>query len=387
MAELLPHDEFEEEGLPRLGLWISIVVILLILALGGVGYYLFQKLRAEQAGLGGEVGKEVERVMDLTHQVTALQKEIALIHEQVARLEARQQAHQDMWREMLDEQAKVFDAKLAALDKKLESSHAKLSTQIQALGRQISRTRADVMLADAEYLLSVANQKLRLTGDVEAALRAMQAADELLRQSGDPAVFKVREALVREMTALKQVKTPDIVGISARILALEDKVNDLPLFLPHMGKVATRPGEGEKTTDEDFLKQWKEVLTIRRRRTGRPVEAILTPEEVEAIRHALILKLETARFAAVRGEPKIYGSSLEAAEKWVKAHFDTKAREVQDFLAELKAVRQQPVAVQLPEIGQSLRLLRHLPQLRLDLHRIETQESETAPPGRSGAGE
>ena len=379
MAELLPQDEYEEEGLPRLGLWITLVVILLILGLGGIGYYLFQKLRAEQAGLGGTVGKEVQRVMDLTHQVTALQKEIALLHEQVARLEAQQQSHQDLWRGMLDEQAKVFDAKLASLDEKLESSHARLAAQIQALGRQISRTRADVMLADAEYLLSVANQKLRLTGDVAAALRAMEAADELLRQSGDPAVFKVREALVREMTALKQVKTPDIVGVSARILALEDKVNDLPLFLPHMGKVATSPDGGKAAEDGDFLEQWKDVLTIRRRRTGRPVEAILTPEEVEAIRHALILKLETARFAAVRGEPQIYDSSLQAAEKWLETHFDVKAEAVQAFIAELKALRQEPVAVRLPEIGQSLRLLRHLPQLRLDLHRIEPP-----PAGRNG---
>ncbi len=379
MAELLPQDEYEEEGLPRLGLWITLVVILLILGLGGIGYYLFQKLRAEQAGLGGTVGKEVQRVMDLTHQVSALQKEIAVLHEQIARLEAQQQSHQDLWRRMLDEQAKVFDTKLASLDEKLESSHAKLAAQIQALGRQISRTRADVMLADAEYLLSVANQKLRLTGDVAAALRAMEAADELLRQSGDPAVFKVREALVREMTALKRVETPDIVGVSARILALEDKVNDLPLFLPHMGKVAASPGEGKKAEGGDFLEQWKEVLTIRRRRTGRPVEAILTPEEVEAIRHALILKLETARFAAVRGEPQIYDSSLQAAEKWLETHFDVKDEAVQAFIAELKALRRQPVAVQLPEIGQSLRLLRHLPQLRLDLHRIES-----SPAGRHG---
>ncbi len=379
MAELLPQDEYEEEGLPRLGLWITLVVILLILGLGGIGYYLFQKLRAEQAGIGGTVGKEVQRVMDLTHQVTALQKEIAILHEQVSRLEAQQQSHQQLWRRMLDEQAKVFDTKLAALDEKLESSHAKLAAQIQALGRQISRTRADVMLADAEYLLSVANQKLRLTGDVAAALRAMEAADELLRQSGDPAVFKVREALVREMAALRQVKTPDVVNVSARLLALEDKVNDLPLFLPHMGKVATKPTGGKKAEGGDFLEQWKEVLTIRRRRTGRPVEAILTPEEVEAIRHALILKLETARFAAVRGEAQIYDTSLQAAEKWLEAHFDTKDKAVQDFIAELKALRQEPVTVQLPEIGQSLRLLRHLPQLRLDLHRIES-----SPAGRNG---
>ncbi|BCX88712.1 uroporphyrin-III C-methyltransferase [Methylomarinovum tepidoasis] len=370
MADMVPEDEFEDEGLGKLGLWITIVVVLLILALGGGGYYLFQKLRSEQAGLGGAVGKESQRVLELTHQVTTLQREIALIHRQITDLDARQAAQQQRWRQMLDEQAKVFDAKLEALEKKLENSHAKLATQIQALGRQISRTRTDVMLADAEYLLSVANQKLRLTGDVQAALRAMEAADELLRQSGDPAAFKVREALVKEIAALRKVKQPDVVGVSAQLLALEEQVSQLPLYLPHMGKVA----EGQQKahpSDQDIIEQWKEVLTIRRRKTERPVEAILTPEEVEAIRHALILKLETARFAAVRGAPDLYRSSLEAARQWVQQHFDTKARQVQDFLAALDRLAQQPVAVQLPEIGQSLKLLRHLPQLRLDLERLD----------------
>ncbi|BCX82829.1 uroporphyrin-III C-methyltransferase [Methylomarinovum caldicuralii] len=371
MADLVPEDEFEDEGLGKLGLWITIVVVLLILALGGGGYYLFQKLRSEQAGLGGAVGKESQRVLELTHQVTTLQKEIALIHRQLTDLDARQAAQQQRWRQMRDEQAKVFDAKLEALEKKLENSHAKLVTQIQALGRQISRTRADVMLADAEYLLSAANQKLRLTGDVQAALRAMEAADELLRQSGDPAVFKVREALVKEIAALRKVKQPDVVGVSAQLLALEEQVNQLPLYLPHMGKV-TGGQKKAHPSDQDIIEQWKDVLTIRRRKTERPVEAILTPEEVEAIRHALILKLETARFAAIRGEPGLYRSSLEAAKQWVRQHFDTQTSQTKDFLAALDRLMEQPVAVQLPEIGQSLKLLRHLPQLRLDLDRLDS---------------
>ncbi len=369
MADLVPEDEFEDEGLGKLGLWITVAVVLVILALGGAGYYLFQKLRSEQAGLGGAVGKESQRVLELTHQVTTLQKEIALLHRQVTDLDAKQEAHQQIWRQMLDEQAKVFDAKLAALEKKLENSHAKLAIQIQALQRQVSRTRSDVMLADAEYLLSVANQKLRLTGDVQAALRAMRAADELLRQSDDPAVFKVREALVKEIGALEKVQKPDVVGVSAQLLALEDQVGKLPLYLPHMGKVAGK--KPAHPSDQDIIEEWKQILTIRRRKTERPVEAILTPEEVEAIRHALILKLETARFAAVRGEPELYRSSLESAKQWVGKHFDTKTKPVKDFLAALDRLLQQPVAVALPEIGQSLKLLRHLPQLRLDLQRLD----------------
>ncbi len=372
MADLLPEGDFEDEdeGLSKLGLWITVVVIVLILGIGAVGYYLFQMLRAEQAGLGGEVGKEVRRLMDLTHQVTSLQKEVTTLHSQVTLLESKQTARERKWRQMLDQQAKVFDGKLAALEKKLEMSHSKLANQIQFIQRQVNRTRADVMLADAEYLLTVANQKLNLTGDVASALDALAAADALLRQSGDPSVYKVREALARELAALKKVQAPDPVGVSARILALEDRIHTLPLFLPHMGKVSKTESPKEQTS-EDLVDQWKNILTIRRRHTERPVEAILTPEEVEAIRHALVLKLETARFAAVRGQPELYRSSLEAAVKWVGRHFQTKEGKVREFIDELNDLIRQPVAVEFPEIGASLKLLRHLPQLRLELDRLD----------------
>ncbi len=373
-------DEYEEEGLSRLGLWIAVVLVILLLSLGGAGYYLFQMLRAEQAGLGGQVGKESQRLIDLTHQMTALQKEVATLHAQVARLEGAEGTRQQQWQAMLSDQSRVFDEKLAALSKQLELSHAQLKTHLDSLQQQLNRTKSEVMIADAEYLLNVANQKLRLVGDTSSALKAMETADELLRLAGDPALFKVREVLAREIAALKAIESPDVVGISAQILALEEQIESLPLRLPHMGRVAPKPEE----EDKGLLEGWKEVLIIRRRQTGRPVEAILTPEEVEAIRHALILKLETARLAAVRGEPVLYRTSLEAAGKWVNEHFDTQAQAVVEFTAQLQAVAKRPVAVEISEAGQALQLLRNLPQLRLELDRLSspgTPQTEGSLPG------
>lgn len=375
MAQL-HTEEYEEEGLSRLSFWIAVVVVVLLLSLAGAGYYVFQMLRAEQAGLGGQVGKESQRVIDLTHQVTALQKEIATLHEQVARLEGAEAHRQQQWQAMLTEQARVFDEKLAAQAKQLELSHAQLKTHLDSLQQQLNRTKSEVMIADAEYLLSVANQKLSLVGDATSALKAMETADELLRLAGDPALFKVREVLAREIAALKTVEAPDVVGISAQILALEERIESLPLRLPHMGRVAPKPGVEE---DKGLVEGWKEVLTIRRRQTDRPVEAILTPEEVEAIRHALVLKLETARLAAVRGDPALYRTSLEAAGKWVHEHFDPQAPAVAEFTAQLQAVSQRKVAVEVAEVGQALKWLRNLPQLRLELDQLPPLESQPAP--------
>jgi uncharacterized protein HemX len=373
--QLRQEEEYEEEGLTRLGFWIAVVLVILLLGLGGAGYYLFQRLQAEQAGLGGEVGKESQRLIDLTHQVTALQKEVTTLHAQLARLESAESTLKQQWQAMLADQAKVFDEKLASLQKQLELSHAKLQTHLQALQRQIGQTKSEVMIADAEYLLNVASQKLILVGDVDSALKAMETADELLRLAADPALFKVRQALAREITALKALSSPDLVGISASILALEGQVASLPLRLPHMGKVAPKPkGEGEET-QTGLLEEWKEVLTIRRRQTERPVEAILTPEEVEAIRHVLVLKLETARLAAIRGQTALYQKSLSNAKEWLTEHFDTQDQAVRDFLARLETVSKQPVAVEVPEVGEALKLLQRLPQLRLELDELSGSAS------------
>ncbi len=96
----------------------------------------------------------------------------------------------------------------------------------------------------------------------------MEAADALLRQSGDPSVYKVREALAKELAALKKVRAPDPVGISARILALEDRIHSLPLFLPHMGKVSQQETPKEEQSSEDLIGHTQQILGVGQHHIG-----------------------------------------------------------------------------------------------------------------------
>jgi uncharacterized protein HemX len=63
----------------------------------------------------------------------------------------------------------------------------------------------------AEYLLSVANRRLHLMGDVSTTIEALKAADNRLRESGDTAAFKVRSQIVKEISAVKKVQVADVV--------------------------------------------------------------------------------------------------------------------------------------------------------------------------------
>jgi uncharacterized protein HemX len=105
-------------------------------------------------------------------------------------------------------------------NEKVDIVKKELLEEIKKLQRQLGKTRGDWLLADAEYLLSVANQRLQLMGDVATTIQALEAADQRLRESGDAAAYKVRAQLAKELDALSKIVGADIVGIYATLQAL-----------------------------------------------------------------------------------------------------------------------------------------------------------------------
>jgi uroporphyrinogen-III synthase/uncharacterized protein HemX len=358
----------------RLLAWIGYSTLAALLLLATAGYFLLQELRSKQEGLGGELSKGDQHMLELSHQISGLQAQVASLHSQIAALQTEISTEDNKLERMLGEQSQAFGEKLNLTRKALEES-------VQRIQRQLNRTRGDLLIADAEYLLSVANQKLHLIGDVKAALAAMQAADQRLLESGDPSVFKIREALATEINQIEDFQAPDVVGLSARLLAIESKVRDLPLFLPHAEKTK-EPAEPEKPRSpesgdmlDSTLQQLKDLVTVRR--TDRPVQAVLTPEEVAGLREILLLKLEMARASLLRGDDELYRTNLESARAWVEEHFDRDAASVKDIAAELQALSGVRLRVPFPDISTSLSLLRNIEKLRL-----ETEEK--APAGGEG---
>jgi len=233
-------------------------------------------------------------------------------------------------------------------------------------------------------------------GDVKAVIAMMEAADQRLHDSGDPAAFKVREALAEEINLLKSFAAPDIVGASAKLLALEAKVKDLPLFLPHSERfkedhqpqaqaVEPEPGKSGGGWPASVVKDIKDLVTVRH--TDRPVQAILLPEEVAALRQVLLLKLEMSRSALLRGDDGLYKANIDSALAWLNENFDTEAAQTQSLAEDLKGLQDLQLKVPLPDVSQSLTLIRNIEKLRLEMekgHPVVKQEKpakvEMGPP-------
>ncbi|MGZ8184622.1 MAG: uroporphyrinogen-III C-methyltransferase, partial [Methylobacter sp.] len=343
----------------RSGLWFGIIMLLIILSVAGVGFYLFQQLRSQQDNLGGEVNKGDMQLIELSKQISGYQAQLAAIQSQLATVETNVAGKDTHFTKTLADFSQLHN-------EKLDSTRNELNTAISQVQRQLGKTRGDWLIADAEYLLSVANQRLYLMGDVNTTREALEAADQRLRESGDAGAFKIREQIAKDITAIRNVAVADIVGMYASIQALQDQVDKLALYLPYTGKTLTEPKPEQEAKDKEgqnLLDQLEGMVTIRH--TEHPIKEILTPEQAQFIREQLRVKLEMVKIALVQQNEQLYQSSLSDAKKWTEKNF-VKNGDTGSFMAELDRFSAIKIRSHFPDISLSLKMLRDITKLRLE---------------------
>jgi uroporphyrin-3 C-methyltransferase len=373
VAELNEQIEGNTENLvktrrSRSGFWFGIILILIIFAVAGAGYYFLMQLRDRQSNLGGEVQKEMaKKISDYQAQLTAIQEQLSTLESTVANKD-------DHFTKRLDELSRQHS-------EKLDNARKDLTEEITRLQRQLGKTRGDLLIADAEYLLGIANERLQLVGDVNTAREALEAADERLRESGDAAVFKVREEIAKEISALKNVEAADIVGLYASLRSLQDASEKLTLLLPYAGKTLSPSTEIHSHADQNApdhelldsaIESLEGVVTIRH--SDQPIKETLTPEEAQFIREQLRAKLETVKIALVQQNEALYRAGLQDAKKWTEENF-TQNPETRKFITELDRFLAINIRSHFPDISNSLKLLRDITKLR-----VETDKALQAAP-------
>ncbi len=389
-VENVESGTFNPQKTRSVGSWIGYGALALVLVLVAAGVFLLHELRSKQEGLGSGLDKGDKQMQELLHQISSLQAELTTVNQQLATVQSKVTTEESKFEREITEEGSTFK-------NELDSVRADLGNAIQHIQQHMNQSRGDIMVSDAEYLLSVANQKLHLVGDVKAVIAMMEAADQRLHESGDPATFKVREALAEELKVLKDFNPPDVVGVSAKILVLESQIKDLPLFLPHSERskenhtpVASSVPETDAKSGnltDSLVDDLKELVTVRH--TDRPVQAILLPEEVAALRQVMLLKLEMARSALLRGDDGLYKANMDSALNWLKENFDPAAALTQSLTEDINSLRNLQLQVPLPDISKSLGLLRNIEKLRVDSDKVQTSKpekpakAEKAPPSEA----
>jgi uroporphyrin-III C-methyltransferase len=341
------------------GLWFGVIILLIIIGLAGAGFYFFSQLRDKQQDLGGEVKGEMSK------QIADYQSQLVAIQSQLASLESNVTGKDNHFTQTLADFSQLHN-------EKLDTTRKDLNEAIIRLQRQLGKTRGDWLIADAEYLLSVANERLHLVGDVNTSREALEAADQRLRESGDAATFKVREEIAKELSLLKSITVPDVVGIYASIQTLQDRVDKLALVLPYTGKTLAQPTDTRQSSEsnkenlgliDSAISQLHGAVVIRH--TEHEVKEILTPEEALFIREQLRVKLEMVKISLVQRNEALFQSSLADVKKWTEQNF-TKNTDDNSFLADLERLNITKISSQLPDISLSLKMIKDIATLRIE---------------------
>jgi uncharacterized protein HemX len=364
-----PKGSKEEPRRSRSGFWFGIIILLLVLTLAGGGFFLLQQLRDKQQDIGGNVNKSDQRTIELTKQITGYQSQISALQTQIASVDTE-----------ITGKDKHFNNKLADFSKlhqeKMDNAIEKLTNSVAQVQRQLGKTRGDWLIADAEYLLSIANQRLLLVGDVNTTKEALIAADQRLRESGDAAVYKIRGQIAKEISQLKNVQAPDIVGIYSTIQLLAENVDKLTTFLPHENKEIT-PAEPQQEVNKEeqnqgivdsAMAELEKYVTIRH--TEQPILSVITPEQARFMKEELKVKLEMVKLALVQQNDALFKSSIGDAKQWLDQHF-AKNKNSKNFAKELDTLNGTPIRGQFPDISQSLKMLRDIVRLRIDTDKTE----------------
>ncbi|GMQ83530.1 MAG: hypothetical protein BMS9Abin06_0265 [Gammaproteobacteria bacterium] len=285
--------------------------------------------------------------------------------------------------------------------KKLVEEQQSAGDRVSVLAALVGRSEQGWSLAEVEYLLRIASQRLQLQRDLKTAQQALQAADERLRELADPQFLKVREQLARELESLHAVEPVDVDGISAKLGALMENIDGLTVqgskYQPAV-KTETA-GSGSVATVEDWHELpallWSSLSELFRfREHDKPVSPMLPPEREYFLRENLRLQLTAARLALLRDDRAQYRATLTTATNWLEGYFSAEDARVNELQVQLEQLSAIDVAPQLPDISASLRLLRQ--QLKLSAQQsvspavpdaarpdAPAEETEQSPPERS----
>lgn len=224
-------------------------------------------------------------------------------------------------------------------------------------------TRDNWLKAEAEYYLQLANAQLQLARNPALAAYGLELADERIRQLANPAYTPVRRALASEIQALREISNIDHEGIALRLASLADSAAGLPIrndLQPQGDSDDDAAADGDQSAWSRGWSATKRVMgkAITVRKADESVTPLLSPEATYFLRTNLSLKFDTARLSLLRGEQLSYEQSLGDAASWIGEYFDTADNRVTAALASIADLSDEELTVELPDISQSLQLLR-----------------------------
>jgi uncharacterized protein HemX/uroporphyrinogen-III synthase len=249
---------------------------------------------------------------------------------------------------------------IESMQQQLQHANDEIKSQSQAIAtlQQMQGNSKNMWaILEAQYLVKLANDNLQFENNTALAISLLQAADHSLQGLNDSKAAAIRQALATDITALQAVSQVDTVGMYAKLSALNQEVDTLPLPTKIIA-----PTEVMQATDEK-LPWWKRGLEETMHALGKIVVVrynpsgslpLVTPEQQDFLYQNMHAILEKAMWAVLHKQPEIYKASVQQAIDWVKKYFLQDSPVTQSMLKNLNELLQVDVRPAAPAISGSV---------------------------------
>ena len=387
-TDRLPSDDAPVQRVQkRRGFGTAFLALLSLAAVAAVGYLYW---RVE--GIAGSGGIE-----------SRLGGEIARLERELAGVRSMSRSGMDE----LQSNAADLAQTLAAYRESLDGLRAALSAEDRS---DRSLDPKAWRIAEVEYLLRIANNRLLMERDTRAADRMLESADAILEELDDYALHDVRALIAEERMTLVNTNAANAQSIFLTLEAMKDALPELPLKQPQYferkdvsgsertgGRSADRPGRTfreigatpDTASDEEVAASDPEPRSIGRALQDRfyglfefrtresiPPRPLIRPEEAIYLELNLRLALERAQLAMLRADQTLFATSLNGARKWLDEYVDPDHAATQRIAQDLDRLLSLDIEQPMPDISGSLARLRELQNRQPDAEPAPPAEQE-----------
>ena len=228
--------------------------------------------------------------------------------------------------------------------------------------RQLSNGQRDgvaaLRLDEVEVLLTLAQQRLQLAGDLAGAVRATELAEGVLSSQRDPVLLDLRQTLTQELSALRALPANPAAIAAGELDALEAVLPRLALGAAPGG--TAEPGTRARAVDSGLQRLLDSLVQVR----ASGEQDLLAPAERQAGEAALSLEIALARTALEHSDQAAFQRSLLRLDGWLQRLYPSSPL-LQQRRQRLARLRSLSLKYRLPIAGSTLEQLQKLQRSRL----------------------
>ena len=235
-----------------------------------------------------------------------------------------------------------------------EAAVAGLSTRELDAGGELD-------LAEVDYLLRLANERLTLFSDPRAADDTLEVADMHLAALNNPMYLGVRQDIASARMELAAVEMPDYLELMTRLDSAQAAIPAL-VFIEEEAVMTDQPGEVEDGWWGKTKGAFSSLVTVRRSTDDENERISL--EDRDLVRQRVWLQLEVAHLGLMRRDQSEFHGALERARETIDAWFQPGTGSWDEVSGALDELLVLEIEVDVPDITgpwNTLRLLRTTP--------------------------